>query len=75
MNKQILTTPSGETYPILTGSGLLHTCGAEIAALTVPCRAVIVSDSHTSASPRRGWLVSWSVISLMRLVPSRTVIL
>ena len=48
MHKQILTTPDGETYPILTGSGLLHTCGQEIAALTKPCRVMIVSDSNVA---------------------------
>ncbi len=48
MNTQILTTPSGESYPILTGSGLLNTCGAEIAAIAAPCRAMIVSDSNVA---------------------------
>ena len=36
MKKQILTTPDGETYPILTGSGLLDACGTEIAAIVKP---------------------------------------
>ena len=48
MKKQILTTPDGESYPILTGTGLLETCGQEIAALTAPCRAMIVSDSNVA---------------------------
>ena len=48
MKKQILTTPDGASYPILTGSGLLDTCGAEIAALTKPCRVMIVSDTNVA---------------------------
>ena len=48
MHKQILTTPNGETYPILTGSGLLDRLGAEVAALTSPCRVMIVSDTNVA---------------------------
>ena len=48
MNKQILTTPSGETYPILTGSGLLRQIGTELAAVTKPCRVMLVSDSNVA---------------------------
>ena len=48
MNKQILTTPSGETYPILTGSGLLGQIGTELAAVTKPCRVMLVSDSNVA---------------------------
>lgn len=48
MNKQILTTPSGETYPILTGSGLLETVGAALAEVIAPCRAMIVTDANVA---------------------------
>ncbi|MBP0989147.1 MAG: 3-dehydroquinate synthase [Oscillospiraceae bacterium] len=48
MNTQILTTPSGETYPIKTGSGLLQSIGTELAAITKPCRVMIVSDSNVA---------------------------
>lgn len=48
MNKQILTTPDGESYPILTGSGLLDTLGEEIAALTKPCRVMLISDENVA---------------------------
>ncbi|MBP0968247.1 MAG: 3-dehydroquinate synthase, partial [Oscillospiraceae bacterium] len=48
MKKQILTTPNGESYPILTGSGLLDTCGTEIASVVKPCRVMIVSDSNVA---------------------------
>lgn len=48
MKKQILTTPSGETYPILTGSGLLDTCGQTLAELIKPCRVMILSDSNVA---------------------------
>ena len=48
MNKQILTTPSGETYPILTGSGLLDGIGTELTAITKPCRVMIVSDTNVA---------------------------
>lgn len=48
MNTQILTTPQGETYPIKTGSGLLNSIGTELAALTKPCRVMIVSDSNVA---------------------------
>ena len=48
MNKQILTTPDGESYPILIGSGFLGHIGDEIAALTNPCRVMIVSDENVA---------------------------
>lgn len=48
MNTQILATPSGETYPIKTGSGLLQSIGTELAAITKPCRVMIVSDSNVA---------------------------
>ena len=48
MKMQILTTPDGHTYPILTGSGLLDTCGQEIAAIVKPCRVMIVSDTNVA---------------------------
>ena len=48
MKKQILTTPNGESYPILTGSGLLDTCGTEIASVVKPCRVMIVSDTNVA---------------------------
>lgn len=48
MNKTILRTPQGETYPILTGRGLLDRAGGEIAALTAPCRVTIVTDSNVA---------------------------
>ena len=48
MKKQILTTPDGETYPILTGSGLHDVCGTEIAAIVKPCRVMIVSDTNVA---------------------------
>ena len=48
MKKQILTTPNSETYPILTGSGLLDSCGTEIAEIVKPCRVMIVSDTNVA---------------------------
>lgn len=48
MYEHILTTPSGETYPIKTGSGLLDQLGAEIVALQKPCRVMIVSDTNVA---------------------------
>ena len=48
MHRHILTTPDGSSYPILTGAGLLDTCGTELAAIMKPCRAVIVSDEHVA---------------------------
>ena len=48
MNTQILTTPDGDTYPILTGSGLLQSIGSELSAIAKPCRVMIVSDSNVA---------------------------
>ena len=48
MNTQILTTLSGESYPIKTGSGLLQSIGTELAAIAKPCRVMIVSDSNVA---------------------------
>lgn len=48
MHTEILTTPNGEQYPIITGSGLLQTVGAALAKRTVPCRAMIVSDENVA---------------------------
>ncbi len=48
MNKQILTTPEGETYPIVTGAGLLDTVGETLAAEMKPCRVMIVSDTNVA---------------------------
>lgn len=48
MKKQILTTPGGESYPILTGSGLINTCGQEISSIVKPCRVMIVSDTNVA---------------------------
>lgn len=48
MNTQILTTPQGESYPIKTGSGLLNSIGAELAAQITPCRVMLVSDSNVA---------------------------
>ncbi len=48
MHKHILTTPDGVSYPILTGSGLLKTAGAETAKLKKPCRVMIVSDTNVA---------------------------
>ena len=48
MHKTVLTTPDGASYPILTGSGLLETAGAEIAKIKPPCRVMIVSDSNVA---------------------------
>lgn len=48
MKKQILTTPDGESYPILTGSGLLDNCGQEIAAVVKPCRVMVVTDTNVA---------------------------
>lgn len=48
MHEQILTTPSGETYPILTGSGLLDRTGEILAKYIPPCRAMIVTDSNVA---------------------------
>lgn len=48
MNQQILTTPNGETYPILTGSGLLDQIGAKLTEIIQPCRVMIVTDSNVA---------------------------
>ena len=48
MKKQILTTPDGKNYPILTGNGLLDACGAEIASIVKPCRVMLVSDTNVA---------------------------
>ena len=48
MKKQILTTPNGESYPILTGTGLLDTCGTEILSVIKPCRVMLVSDTNVA---------------------------
>ena len=48
MKKQILTTPGGESYPILTGSGLINTCGQEISSIVKACRVMIVSDTNVA---------------------------
>lgn len=48
MKKQILTTPDGESYPIVIGSGLLRTIGAELAECIRPCRVMLVSDDHVA---------------------------
>jgi len=48
MNKHVLTTANGDSYPILTGEGLLDSCGQEIAKLVKPCRAMIISDTNVA---------------------------
>ena len=48
MNTQILTTPSGETYPIVTGSGLLPRISTMLAEQIKPCRVTIVSDTNVA---------------------------
>ena len=48
MNTQILTTPQGETYPILTGAGLLQSIGSRLAEITKPCRVMLVSDENVA---------------------------
>lgn len=48
MKKQILTAQNGESYPILTGSGLIQTCGQEISSLIKPCRVMVVSDTNVA---------------------------
>lgn len=48
MNQHLLTTPAGESYPILTGAGLLARCGAELAERMQPCRAMIVTDENVA---------------------------
>ena len=48
MNTQILTTPQGETYPIVTGNGILQTVGSSVAKQVKPCRVMIVSDTNVA---------------------------
>ena len=49
MQKQILTTPQGEVYPICTGSGLIGALGGLIAEEAAPPRRVmIVTDSNVA---------------------------
>ena len=48
MNQHILTTPSCETYPILTGSGILPKVGAMLTERLKPCRVMIVTDSNVA---------------------------
>ena len=48
MNTQILTTPQGESYPIVTGSGFLPEIGKMAAEQIKPCRVMIVTDSNVA---------------------------
>ena len=48
MQKTVLTTSLGATYPILTGAGLLKQAGRLIAETVKPCRVMLVSDSHVA---------------------------
>ena len=48
MHKQILTTPLGDTYPIMTGSGILDSIGEMLAEIVKPCRAMILTDSNVA---------------------------
>ena len=48
MHKQILTTPLGDTYPIMTGSGILDSIGELLAETVKPCRAMILTDSNVA---------------------------
>ena len=48
MNRQILTTPQGETYPIFTGAGLLDSLGGMLASIVKPCRVMILTDSNVA---------------------------
>ena len=48
MNTQILTTPQGEVYPIVTGAGLLQSIGSRLAETVKPCRVMLVSDENVA---------------------------
>lgn len=48
MNTQILTTPTGETYPIVTGSGILSELGSLLAERVKPCRVMVVTDTNVA---------------------------
>ncbi len=48
MNEHILTTPAGETYPILTGAGLLQSIGTRLAEIAKPCRVMLVTDENVA---------------------------
>ncbi|MCQ2416491.1 MAG: 3-dehydroquinate synthase [Oscillospiraceae bacterium] len=48
MNTQILTTPDGESYPIMIGSGLMNQAGEKLSELTAPCRVMLISDTNVA---------------------------
>lgn len=48
MNKQILHTALGDSYPIYTGSGLLDSVGNMLAEIVKPCRAFVLTDSNVA---------------------------
>ena len=48
MQKTILSTADGHSYPILTGAGLLRSAGDIIAETVKPCRVMLVSDSNVA---------------------------
>ena len=48
MHTQLLTTKEGESYPIVTGSGLLQSIGSVLAERIAPCRVMLVTDDHVA---------------------------
>lgn len=48
MNKHVLTTPCGESYPIYTGNGLIGRIGEMISEQISPCRVMIVTDRNVA---------------------------
>jgi len=48
MNKQILTTPLGDSYPIITGSGILDSVGNMLVEIVKPCRVMVLTDSNVA---------------------------
>lgn len=48
MKTQILTTPQGESYPIVTGHNLLAQVGQMTAERIKPCRIMIITDSNVA---------------------------
>lgn len=48
MNTTTLTTPDGQSYPVVTGRGFLKDIGSILAERTTPCRVMLVSDSNVA---------------------------
>ena len=48
MQTTTITTPDGQSYPVVTGRGFLNNIGSILAGITNPCRVMLVSDSNVA---------------------------